>query len=201
MKTQLDELINFIKLTHEVRGVKRAIILDNNTYENDAEHSYQLALTAWFIIKTQKLDLDLQKCMAMALVHDTVEIHAGDTQIFADKDAINSKADREAKAVKKLKLDWPNLEPMHELIEEYKSLKSPEAKFVYSLDKLIPTINNYLYGGKTWRKGGINLDRINSVKAGKVDRDKLIKAYNDELTKILKAHPELFGKPKGKLND
>jgi putative hydrolase of HD superfamily len=192
MSKDLDNLIDFVKFTHRIRQVKRAIVLDNDTHENDMEHQYQMAITALFIIDINNLKLDKYKCMALGLVHDIVEVYAGDISFFAANKDLNTKALQEKNAVKKIKTNWPTNTTMHELIDEYESRKTPEAKFVYALDKLMPEINNYLYEGKAWKAQGITIDRVINAKKGKVDIDPTIAEYHQQIMKAFKKHPEYF---------
>jgi putative hydrolase of HD superfamily len=193
MSKDLDNLIDFVKFTHQIRQVKRAIVLDDDAHENDMEHQYQMAVTALFIIDINNLKLDKYKCMALGLVHDTVEVYAGDISFFAANKDLNVKAQQEKDAVKKIKTNWPTNTTMHELIDEYESRKTPEAKFVYALDKLVPEINNYLYEGKAWKAQGITIDRVINAKKGKVDIDPTIAKYHQQIMKAFKEHPEYFG--------
>jgi 5'-deoxynucleotidase YfbR-like HD superfamily hydrolase len=84
---------------------------------------------------------------------------------------------------------------LHELLAEYQERKTPEAKFVYALDKLIPIINIYLYKGRSWRKQGIDYPEVLRNKSGKMEISPEIDKYYKSLLKLLKARPELFGKP------
>lgn len=193
MKPDLNELLDYMKFTHKIRKVEREIRLEGDRRENDAEHQFQMALIGLYIIDKNKLKLDRFKCMALGLVHDIIEVYAGDLIVFAHKDAIAAKELREKEAVKKIKETWPASVTLHELIDEYEARQTPEAKFVYALDKLLPEINNYLYGGKTWKKHGITYERVKEIKAGKVDINQTIGDYHKQLLKLFEQHPELFG--------
>ena len=86
---------------------------------------------------------------------------------------------------------------MNDLIEEYEERRTPESKFVYALDKLLPVINNYIYEGRVWKKVGLDLEWLKGSKAGKVDESADVYAYYKEMLKVLEKQPELFGKAKG----
>ena len=196
MKTDLEKLLNFVRFTHEIRNVQRAILLETvNRHENDAEHGYQLALVAWFLIENNGLQLDKFRCVAMALVHDLAEAYAGDTIAFASEKDLAAQKQKEKEAIAKLRENWPDFGSLHELIEEYEHHETPEGRFVYSLDKLVPILNNYLYEGKIWKKEGITLDRLKAIKIGKVDISAEVNGYYQALIKVLEHEPNLFGKP------
>src|SRR3989344_2250729 len=103
MKEKLKELMDFIEFTHEFRKVLRvARIPYDSRMENDVEHSYQLAMVAWYLIDRHKLRLNKEKVFMYALAHDLVEVYAGDTFTF-DKKGNDTKHDREKKALEKIK--------------------------------------------------------------------------------------------------
>jgi 5'-deoxynucleotidase YfbR-like HD superfamily hydrolase len=188
-----ENLAQFIGFTHAVQQVKRAMFaVGEEQFENDAEHSFQIALTALYIIETNGLKLDAFRVMALALVHDILEVHSGDTPVYGAAETLATKADREAAAVAKLKSDWPKLTLMHELIEECEAKVTPESKFVYALDKLVPIFNNYLDKGRSWHRNEVTLEHLMAVKAGKIDRDPTIKQYYEQVLVFLREHPEFL---------
>ena len=112
---KLESLIDFINFTHEFREVIRyGGTRLGKKVENDAEHSYQLAMVTWFLIDQDKLKLNKELCFMYALAHDLVEIYAGDTFAF-DKKHNLSKQKREREALKKIERRflvsklWPKL--------------------------------------------------------------------------------------------
>jgi putative hydrolases of HD superfamily len=191
MDKKLTDLLAFIDFTHQIREVKRSMWnRGSKQFENDSEHSFQLAITALYVIDENQLQLDAFRAMSLALVHDAVEVYSGDTCAFRGK--TQSQHDREAKAIKQLKESWPKQKLLHSLVDEYEQRTSPEAKFVYALDKLIPMLNNYSDGGRNWSRGGITLAEIIKVKTGKADSDPEIAKYYRALLEVLKTKPELF---------
>jgi putative hydrolase of HD superfamily len=193
----LDQLLEFVRFTHEIRTVERAILLESNKRsENDMEHGYQLALVAWFLIEKDNLKLDKFKVVGMALLHDVVEVYAGDVPSYAPEYNLPSKAENEKKAAVKLKKQWPEFVSLHQMIDEYEARTTPEAQFVYALDKLIPVMNNYIYDGRTWKMANLDLDWLKASKVGKVDISAEINTYYKQLLKILEKQPELFGAKK-----
>lgn len=195
MNQQLDSLLDFVAFTHEVRAIQRAMwVKDIEQFENDSEHCYQVALCAMFIITSQKLNLDVYRTMGMALVHDVLEVYAGDTPIFASQDTLATKAQREKQARTMLKQRWPDFALMHDLIDEYEACKTNESKFIYALDKLLPVLNNYLDNGRNWKAHHRKLDEVIAAKAGKVTKDPTIARYYESIITVLRNKPELFNK-------
>ncbi len=190
----LEKLLDFVRFTHEIREVERTIHFESDNHqENDMEHSYQLALLVWFLIENDKLPLDKFRCVGMALVHDIVEVYAGDVSAHLPENEHPDRKKSEALAAMKLKKQWSNFESLHGFIDEYEACKTPEAKFVYALDKLIPIINIYLYEGRSWHLMDISLEDLKRIKVGKVDISAEINKYYQEFLKILERQPELFG--------
>lgn len=193
MKSDIRDLLDFTLFTNEIRKVKRAVwVIGEEVYENDCEHSYQLAMTALYIIETNHLKLDAFKAMGLAMVHDILEVHAGDTPAFSEESALVAKVENEKQAIAQLQQQWPNLKLMHQLIAEFEAKSTPESKFVYALDKLVPILNNYLDNGRNWKREGFDLNRMIQIKSGKVDIDPTIDEYYQQILDILQSNPEIF---------
>ncbi len=193
MSSDLDSLLDFARFTHEVRNIERAILLESDERkENDSEHGYQMALVAMYLIDKHKLKLDPFHCVGMALVHDIVEVYAGDTVPFAPKHVLDSQEEREKKATLRIKKQWPNFASLNELLKEYEEQETEESKFVYALDKFLPAVNNYLYEGRVWRKMGLDLNWVKKAKANKTEVSPVINKYYLELINALEKQPELF---------
>lgn len=186
----MEELLKFVELTQEFKGVRRKIILPKeNREENDAEHSYQLALVAWYLISTQNLKLDAGLAMRYALIHDLVEVYAGDTPAGMHKgfeEERRTKHEREAVAIEDLKKNFPEFSEMHEFITKYELRADEESRFVYALDKVIPLLNIYLDRGHSWKVHGISLEDVLVDKTSKVSISPEVKKYFDEITEILR---------------
>lgn len=160
-------------------------------HENDTEHSYNLAMTAWFLAPHfPELNADL--LIRYGLVHDLVEVHAGDTDVYAPDHIIATKHAREAAAAQKLREDWADFPDIHDLIERYEERADAEARFVYALDKIMPIMQIYINEGHTWKVGGITAAKLHAVKADKVALSPEIKVYYDELYTLLLASPDLI---------
>lgn len=187
----MEELLKFVELTQDFKAVRRKVVLaKEGREENDAEHSYQLAMIAWYIISTKSLDLDIGKCLKYALVHDLVEVYAGDTPSFVHRkyaEARSKKHEREQRAIQKLLFEFPEIEEMHELIRVYELKEDEESKFVYALDKILPIMNIYLDKGHSWKMHSITLEDLVEDKSKKVDVSPEIRKYFDLLMEVLKS--------------
>jgi len=192
----MDDLLKFVEFTNKFQKVQRVILVkDEERWENDAEHSYQLALVAWYIIDKEKLNLNLMKILSYAIAHDLVEIYAGDTYLFGDKSKIDDKKEREAKALKQIEDEFPEFPSLGQLIEEYELQDSDEARFIYSLDKLLPVMNNVLDGGRIWHREKITYAMVRESKDKKIAVSPEIEKYWEEFIRILERDKgKLFAK-------
>lgn len=192
----LEKIIQFTKLLDEFRAVERVLrVTGQDRWENDTEHSYNLAMLAWYIVSSTKTELDQNKVIRYALVHDFLEVYAGDTYIYSeDKAHLESKHEREAAAIVKLRETLAEFPDLHDTIDAYEARQDAESRFVYALDKIEPVLHMYLDGGRTWKEAKIGLERVYESKKDKVTLSPEIKPYFDELMELLKSkETELFG--------
>jgi len=195
-KPGIQRLLEFQKLLLQFSQVQRVVDRkqgDAYILESDTEHSYNLALSAWYLAAYfPRLNID--KIIRFALVHDLVEVHAGDTYVYGEQAHLDSKAAREAAALKQLTAEWPDFPAMAAWIEEYEARTSEEAKFVYALDKIMPIMQIYLADGYTWkREGNITPERLDGIKREKVALSPQIKPYYDQLFALLVQNRHFFG--------
>jgi putative hydrolase of HD superfamily len=145
-------IFDFVRLLHKFQAVQRDIDVPKDRGENDVEHSYQLAMVAWYIIDRNKLSLDRQKVLEYALAHDLVEAFAGDVNpLVADEETMEQKPEKERQAAERLQTDLPAFPTLHQTIHTYEAKADPESRFVYIIDKILPVMNIHLLGG-TWYK-------------------------------------------------
>lgn len=191
-KPDIHRLLEFQKLLVDFQSVERRLHYPGtHKPENDTEHSYNLAMTAWYLSQYfPTLDRDI--VIRYALVHDLVEVHAGDTYAYGDAKDLATKPEREAKALTKLKEDWHDFPEMTNLITDYESTNSDEVAFVYALDKIMPIMLIFLGEGYTWHKENIDFDKLHSTKLAKVARSPIVARYYDQLHKLLLEHPDYF---------
>lgn len=139
----------FTNLLEQFQKVRRnAYVPDEERMENDVEHSYKLALFAWYLVESYQLPLDTGKVVKYALTHDLVEVYAGDTLAW-DVEGRKTKHARERAAQEQLKKEWDDFPELHTLIENYEGKVDEEARFVYALDKLFYLFPEYLADWRT----------------------------------------------------
>ncbi len=193
---ELEGIVKFINFIHQFQEIERAMkIRGRDNPENDAEHSYQLAMVAWYAIDAYKLKLDTNLVLKYALVHDLVEVYAGDVDAFdpdPNRDAI--KAAKEQAGLQQMKTDFSEFPEMTNLITQYERKEDEESKFIYALDKVVAPINIYLDGGRNWRERGIgfSLEKIVTNKRLKVAGQPEVAELFEQLVKVLEKEPHLF---------
>lgn len=153
---QLQFIIEIDKLKSVYR---RTYLIDGARNENSAEHSWHLALLAIVLAEHANEPLDVSKVVKMVLVHDIVEIDAGDTYIYG---AQGDKTERERLAAERI---FGLLPPDQEaefrgLWEEFESGATAEARFATALDRFVPQLHNYHTQGRSWKEHGITAERV-----------------------------------------
>jgi putative hydrolase of HD superfamily len=159
---RLEQQMAFIVEIDKLKRVDRqTLIVDGTRPENSAEHSWHIALMALLMVEhiDQRSDIDLLKVVKMLLVHDIIEIDAGD--VFAyDED--EEREEREKKAGRRIfgLLPQDQAEELYQLWREFEERQTPEAHYAASLDRLLPLVQNYLTGGYTWVKYHIPEEKV-----------------------------------------
>lgn len=192
----LQKLLGFAKILNEFQKVERVIrVRNSDRWENDVEHSYDLAMLAWYILSTTETKLDHDKVIRYALIHDFAEVYAGDTYNFStDAAHVASKHEREAAAIVKLREVLPEFTDLHATIDDYEKRADAESRFVYALDKIDPLIQTYLDDGRVWKEKGITIEMVYENKKDRVTLSPEIKAYFDEMMLLLrKEEKRIFG--------
>lgn len=196
MKPDIHRLLELQELLAAFNDVEREVHRKHNdTFisENDTEHSYNLAMTAWYMSKWFP-SLDKNLLIQYAMVHDLVEVYAGDTFIYGSEEELASKESREADALKRLTDEWTDFPDMIEAIEVYETKKNSEARFIYALDKLIPVMLVYIHEGFSWKKHSVTVDMLYKNKVPKVSLAPELLPYLEQLHSLLLEHPELIKK-------
>ncbi len=155
---QIDFLIEIDRLKHVLR---RAYLPGTDRNENTAEHSWHLAVAVLVLAEYAAEPVDLARVVRMALVHDIVEIDAGDTFFFDPVGALD-KAEREQRAAERLfgLLPPDQAASFRAAWDEFEARQSAEARFASALDRFMPLIHNYLTEGRAWRQNGVRPEQV-----------------------------------------
>lgn len=159
---RLHRQMEFILEVDKLKKITRQSYLsDGSRKENDAEHSWHLAMMCAVLSEYANEEIDVLKVMTMVLIHDIVEIDAGDTYAY-DADGNTTKREREVKAAERIFRLLPDDQAQHmrDLWEEFESSETPEAKFALTLDKVQPVLLNDGSGGKSWTEHQVKESQI-----------------------------------------
>ena len=155
--------LEFVREIDKLKQVYRqSLLLDGVRKENDAEHSWHLALMAVLLGEYAAApELDLFRVVKLVLAHDLVEIDAGDTYCY-DTSANSDKAARETRAADRLFTILPADQgrELRRLWDEFEARQTPEARFAAALDRLQPLLHNYLTQGRSWREHGVRKQQV-----------------------------------------
>ena len=155
--------IDFLLEADKLKGVERRNWLaDGSRRENTAEHSWHLGIAAMVLAPFASEPVDVGRAVCMALVHDIVEIDAGDTFAYDQSEAAATKREREEAAADRLFGVLPEAmgEHFRDLWEEYERGDTSEARFVMAVDRSAPMLLNITEGGSAWREFGITRTRV-----------------------------------------
>ena len=180
MEERLKKQLEFILEADKSKFIGRQTYLsDGIRKENDAEHSWHLALMTALLSEYAKEKIDVQKTMLMVLIHDIVEIDAGDTYAYDEKGKL-SQREREVKAADRIfsLLPKDQAKSMRDLWEEFETCETPEAKFARCMDNLQPILLNDKTGAKSWRERQIKRSQVE-------ERQKRTKMGSDTLMEVV----------------
>jgi putative hydrolase of HD superfamily len=129
--------------------------------ENSAEHSWHVALTAMLLAEYADVPIDLLRVLKMALVHDLVEIDAGDTYCYDARAALDKDARERAAADRIFALLPPDqAAELRRLWDEFEARATPESRFANAIDRLQPVLLNYRSQGEAWRANRVDRSRV-----------------------------------------
>lgn len=160
---RLARIMDFVREVDKLKSVyRKTLIMDGSRYENDAEHSWHLALMAMLLGDyVNETGVNLGRVVEMVLVHDLVEIDAGDTYCYDDAGNA-SKRERERKAADRIFDLLPDDlgRRLRALWEEFENRCTPESRFAAALDRVQPLLHNYFTGGVIWSHHGIGCEKV-----------------------------------------
>lgn len=170
--SRFEQQMRFLVEIDQMKNVLRQTLLaDGSRRESDAEHSWHLAMYAMLLSEYAPEPVDVSRVVRMVLVHDLIEIYAGDTFCY-DKEGNKDKAAREKAAADRLYALLPADQgaEYRALWEEFDRMDTPDSRFAAALDRIQPIINNYLTQGHTWKLGHVTstqvYERVAPVKNG-----------------------------------
>ena len=186
---RLDAQLKFSAIIDRMTSIhRRTLLIDRSRCENDAEHSWHIAVMALIFAEYAAEKFDVSHSVEMLLVHDLVEIYAGDTFAY-DTARYIDKHERECAAADKLFAELPAEQGRYirELWEEFETNTTPEAHYANCLDTLQPFLHNVLTGGHTWINSTPRPRRHQVEKRVSVCKDFMPELYNWAMRQIAAA--------------
>lgn len=160
LKKQIDFIIEIDKLKNIYR---QTYVLGENRKENDSEHSWHIALMAILLSDYSENEIDVLKTVKMLLIHDIVEIDAGDTYCY-DETGYATKSEREEAAARRIfgLLPKSQEEEFYGLWREFEDRKTNEAVFADIIDRIQPLMLNYTKDGVSWKEHDVKASQVQS---------------------------------------
>ncbi len=181
MGNDLEKQIKFILEIDKMKNVfRRTYICDGSRNENDAEHSWHLAVMAIILKDYFDKDINLLHVIEMVLIHDLVEVYAGDTYLY-DETGNADRVDREQKAADKLFAMLPEnqCKEFMDLWHEFEAKETKESKFAGVLDRFQPLLLNYMNKGNTWQQNNIHSEQL-------IEKQKIILDGPEEIADLFR---------------
>ena len=190
---RLDQQLRFVTEIDRLKGVLRqSMLTEPRRRENSAEHSWHLAVMAVTLAEHAPPGTDINRVVAMLLVHDLVEIDAGDLFAYAGEAEHARQAEAESAAADRIFALLPpdQATALRRLWDEFEERRTREARFARGLDRLQPMLANLKAGGGTWQEHGITADQVlvkvkliddGSPALGRYARDLVARAVRDGL--------------------
>ena len=167
MTTRLEQQLAFLIELDKAKSVfRQSYVTDGSRKENDAEHMWHLAMFVLVLAEHAGEPIDVLKVLKMVLIHDIVEIDAGDAFVY-DAAARESKAELELAAAERLygMLPADQGAELRALWDEFEAKVTPEARFAGAVDRLQPLLQNVTTLGRSWQEHGITSDRVLALNA------------------------------------
>ena len=158
LKKQLDFILEIDK---EKNILRQTHLSGHGRRENDSEHAWHMAIMAYLLRDYSNESVDIAKVMLMCLIHDIVEIDAGDTYAY-DAEGLKTQKAREDAAKERIfsLLPEDQKEELIALFDEFEDFSTPESKFAHAMDNLQPLLLNNSNGGGDWREHGVSAEQV-----------------------------------------
>lgn len=179
---RLERIVEFCRTIDREKFIQRKTYLtDGERLENDAEHAWHLAVMALLLMEYSNAEIDLLRVVSMVLIHDLVEIYAGDTFAY-DEAGMKTQKARESAAADRLFPMLPDdlASRFWRLWDEFESGETAEAKFAHTLDNFQPMMLQAASDGRAWREGGRRLSEVLRRNARTAEGSKTLWNYAEE---------------------
>lgn len=186
---RFDKQLDFILEIDKEKEIYRQTSLSNHgRKENDSEHAWHMAIMSYLLKEYAREEIDIAKVMLMCLIHDVVEIDAGDTYAY-DEEGLKTQEERERKAADRIfgLLPEDQRDELRAIFDEFEAYETPESKFAHTMDNFQPILLNHSNGGSDWKEHGVKYDTIWKRQKKSALGSELI---GDKVKEILDYHKE-----------
>ena len=162
MTGRIEQQLAFLREIDALKGIdRRSLCMDGSRQENSAEHSWHIAVMALVLGEYASPPVDLARVIMLLLVHDIVEIDAGDTFCY-DTEGYRDKSVREQAAADRIFGLLPDGQAaqIHALWREFEDAATAESRFANAVDRLMPLMHNYHTGGLVWQEHGVSIEQV-----------------------------------------
>lgn len=162
LQNRLQKQLSFaLEIDKEKNIFRQTHLSGHGRRENDAEHAWHMAIMAYLLREYANEEIDVGKTMLMCLIHDLVEIEAGDTYAY-DEESKKTQKEREEKAKEKIYSLLPDdqKQELIEIFDEFEACETPEAKFARAMDNLQPLLLNNSNDGSDWKEHGVTEEQV-----------------------------------------
>ena len=175
--------IRFVYELDRLKDVLRqTLVLDGERQENSAEHSWHVAMTALAMAPFANETIDIERVLKILLVHDVVEIDAGDVYIYDEAGRAEAEVAEQAAADRIFgMIPDPDGAELRELWDEYEARSTPEARFAYACDRLQPMLLNVGLGGGSWRAHDVGIEQVRRINGRMVEGTERVWAVAEQL--------------------
>ena len=162
MDERLQKQLDFaLEIDKEKNVFRQTSLSGHGRKENDAEHAWHMAIMAYLLKEYANEEVDISKVMIMCLIHDIVEIDAGDTYAY-DAEGLKTQKAREEAAKNRIFSILPEDQKMEfmKLFDEFEAYETAESRFAHSLDNLQPLMLNHSNDGGDWKEHGVSAETV-----------------------------------------
>ena len=155
------QLTYILEIDKEKNILRQTHLSGHGRRENDAEHAWHMAIMIYLLKEYANEEIDVAKTMMMALIHDVVEIDAGDTYAY-DTEGLTTQKEREEQAAERIfgLLPEDQKKELRRLFDEFEANETPEAKFAHAMDNFQPLLLNNFNDGEDWRTHGVSKTQV-----------------------------------------
>ena len=188
MDERLQKQLDFsLEIDKEKNITRQTHLSGHGRAENDAEHAWHMAIMIYLLKEYANREIDVAKAMMMALIHDIVEIDAGDTYAY-DAAGLATQKEREEQAAERIfgLLPDDQRDELDALFEEFEDNETPESRFAHTMDNLQPLLLNNSNDGGDWVRHGVNATHVLGRQRKSADGSELL--YKTVIEPIVKTH-------------